>query len=300
MSSELSGPVVVGYHADASGHDALALGRLLAATLQVPLVVAKIYAAPAELGIGRVDAEWVSDRRAESQRTLDDARARLGSQSPEHGVEFRLVPAPSAARGLSELARELDASVIVVGSAETEGYAGGRVLAGSTASRLLSGAETPVAVAPRGYAGQPPAPVLRVAVAYQDTEEGRLAAEVAADLTRRARGELTLLTALAEENSTVPWLVGVDAQNAFAATARESFTAALEAAAQRLAPELGTTPATRLLVGDVVDRLAEAEADLMVVGSRGYGPVRLVLLGGLSSRLVRRATMPLLVTPRPE
>jgi nucleotide-binding universal stress UspA family protein len=36
----------------------------------------------------------------------------------------------------------------------------------------------------------------------------------------------------------------------------------------------------------------------MVCGSRGYGLVRQVLLGGVSTRLVRTAACPVVVTPR--
>ena len=56
-----------------------------------------------------------------------------------------------------------------------------------------------------------------------------------------------------------------------------------------------------LLEGDVVERLAGLgpdDVDLLVCGSRGYGPPRRVLLGGVSSRLVRRAKVPVAVVPR--
>jgi nucleotide-binding universal stress UspA family protein len=41
-----------------------------------------------------------------------------------------------------------------------------------------------------------------------------------------------------------------------------------------------------------------SKSDLMVCGSRGYGLVRQVLLGGVSTRLVRTAACPVVVTPR--
>jgi nucleotide-binding universal stress UspA family protein len=68
------------------------------------------------------------------------------------------------------------------------------------------------------------------------------------------------------------------------------------------APSMPKVPATgELLEGDVVDELAaldDREVDLLVCGSRGYGPVRRVLLGGVSSRLIRRAACPVVVVPR--
>ena len=55
-----------------------------------------------------------------------------------------------------------------------------------------------------------------------------------------------------------------------------------------------------MIVGDPVRELAaqSGSADLMVVGSRGYGPLRAVLLGSVSGRLVREAACPVIVVPR--
>ena len=55
-----------------------------------------------------------------------------------------------------------------------------------------------------------------------------------------------------------------------------------------------------LLDGDARELLARESGDLdvLVVGSRGYGPLRAVLLGSVSSALVRSAQSPLVVVPR--
>ena len=37
---------------------------------------------------------------------------------------------------------------------------------------------------------------------------------------------------------------------------------------------------------------------LLVAGSRGYGPARSVLLGGVTGRLIRTAERPLIIVPR--
>jgi nucleotide-binding universal stress UspA family protein len=49
----------------------------------------------------------------------------------------------------------------------------------------------------------------------------------------------------------------------------------------------------------IVDACEQAGADLLVAGSRGYGPVTRVLLGSVSKELVHRAPCPVLVAPRP-
>jgi nucleotide-binding universal stress UspA family protein len=52
--------------------------------------------------------------------------------------------------------------------------------------------------------------------------------------------------------------------------------------------------------GDAAPCLEEASAnlDLLLMGSRGYGALRRVLLGGVSAKLMRSAHSPLLVLPR--
>ena len=63
--------------------------------------------------------------------------------------------------------------------------------------------------------------------------------------------------------------------------------------------ELPGSSAT-LLTGDAAELLAEhsRHVDLLVTGSRGYGPARAVLAGGVSGRLLRSAQCPVVVVPR--
>ncbi len=49
----------------------------------------------------------------------------------------------------------------------------------------------------------------------------------------------------------------------------------------------------------IVEACEEAGADLLVAGSRGYGPVLRVLLGSVSTHLAHHAPCPVLVVPRP-
>jgi nucleotide-binding universal stress UspA family protein len=58
--------------------------------------------------------------------------------------------------------------------------------------------------------------------------------------------------------------------------------------------------ATDVHVGDPVEVVSgrSADVDLLVCGSRGYGLLRQVLLGGVSGELLRHAECPLLVVPR--
>jgi nucleotide-binding universal stress UspA family protein len=42
-----------------------------------------------------------------------------------------------------------------------------------------------------------------------------------------------------------------------------------------------------------------ADLDLLIVGSRSYGPVRRLLLASTSARLAREASCPVFIVPRP-
>jgi nucleotide-binding universal stress UspA family protein len=287
----MTAPVIVGVDGGDSAGDALALGRWVAETLQEPLVVAVVHPAPAPVSSGRVDAEWIADRHRAAQAVLDAARATLAGAGGE--VEYRSVASSSAAHGLHDLAEEEHAAVIVVGSGRSGPKH--RLFAGSTAERLLAGSVCPVAVAP---AGMPvlPGELGRIGVAYVDTPDGRAALAEAAALARRVGTSLRLYTVVASGDAARPFLVGQDAECAFIETARETYEQSLEKAAATV-PDVPVD--WRVLTGDVVDTLSDLdEVDALFCGSRGYGPARRVLLGGVSTRLMRRARRPVVVVPR--
>ena len=208
-------------------------------------------------------------------------------------VEYRPVASSSAAHGLHDLAEELTAETIVVGSGRHATRQ--RLFVGSTAERLLAGSLCPIAVAPAGT-DPPPGALGRIGVAYIDTPDGRAALDRAARLARRTGTPLRLYTVVIEADGSKPFLIGDDVERAFADTARETFEQSLIRAAESV-PDLQVD--WRILGGDVIEALGElSEVDVLFCGSRGYGPARRVLLGGVSARLVRSARRPVVVVPR--
>jgi nucleotide-binding universal stress UspA family protein len=288
-------PILAGADGTDSGLDAVAFGARLAAAVGAPLVV--VCVTPEQVGLAGAEAEADVGRHAAA--ILGAAREVATEVAGAPPAEERTVAATSPARGLAELAEEEQVEAMVVGS--TNRGAVGRVMSGSTAERLLHGTGCPVAVAPRGYRRHRPEPLRAVGAAFTDTPEGHEAVRVAADLAARAGLPLTVYSVVAlHVNWFRPEAVQPDA-SVVPEEVRKAARDALDAVVAGL-PE-GVRASGELLFGEVVDELtmvADRGIDLLVCGSRGYGPVRRVLLGTVSSALVRQASVPTLVVPRVE
>jgi nucleotide-binding universal stress UspA family protein len=293
MTAAPNGPVVVGFDASPAGADAVTLAQAYCRTSGAHLIVATVHPAPAAISPGRVDAEWIADRHRAATEVLGRARELIGEDA-----DYRVVASSSAAHGLHDLAEETGAGLIVVGSHRQA--ADERLFAGSTAERLLSGSACPVAIAPVGLRARGIENLSRIGVAYIEEPEAIAALTAAATFAAIAdSATLRLYTVVAPEAEVLPFGIGRDAERAFLTAARETYQSALDAATARL--PAGLPASGHLRTGDVVEVLAELDAteiDLLYCGSRGYGPVRRVLLGGVSSRLVRRARSPVVVVPR--
>jgi nucleotide-binding universal stress UspA family protein len=282
-------PIVAGADGTDSGLDAVALGARLADAVGVPLTVVCVSPEQAELA----GAEAADDVGRHAAAILESAREVVGDLP----AELRTVAATSPARGLAELAEEEGAEAVVVGS--TRRGAIGRVMTGSTAERLLHGTGCPVAVAPRGYRRHHPEPLRAIGVAFTDHPDGHEAVRVAAELAGRAGLPMTVYSVVGLH---VNWLRPPSVLPDASVVPEEVREAARDALNQVVAGLPTDVRANgELLFGEVVDELsmaAERSVDLLVCGSRGYGPVRRVLLGTVSSALVRQASVPTLVVPR--
>ena len=266
--------IVVGFEESERGRDAVRLGAVLARTTAARLVVVRVSPTPSKL---RDEAE------AESLSAALDSV--LGA--PKLQVEPVSLLGDSPARALHDLASgDRPVGLIVLGSTHRAGF--GRVMPGSVADRLLSGAPCPVAVAPRDY---DPDDMRVIAVGFDGSVEARAALELAAAIGRDAEATLRVI-------AVGPPQPGVgEAQTA--ETARFDLQAELHEAVSRLPEELRALPIFERgsPVRSLLDH-AEEGVDVLVVGSRGYGPLRSVLLGSVSAAILDRAPCPVLVTPR--
>ncbi|MGI8530451.1 MAG: universal stress protein [Geodermatophilaceae bacterium] len=280
--------IVVGYDGGQTGEDALAVGTRWCRASGDRLVVVTVHPGHHAIGPARVDAEWVAYEREEADRLLEEAQALVG---PDIAAEYERVDAGSAAHGLHDIA-EAGGTLVVLG---TRRAGRRRTSPGSTANRLMHGSALPVAIVPWGYADTSDSPLKSAAVAYVDTPDGRVALSHAVRFAAHLSGRLRIVSVVPDTRV----LPGLGEPRLFGIEQREDYRRALDEAVASAGSEVEVSGDLR--DGPVVDALTELgpdDADLLVCGSRGYGPVLRVLLGGVSSRVVRGARIPVVVVPR--
>jgi nucleotide-binding universal stress UspA family protein len=292
----MSAPIVVGYDPhgadDAPVHFGIAAARFTGA----PLIVAAVYGGH----IARerfADDEFREELSADAHAALERLRTQLEDEAGVH-AEVRLVEARSAARGLHAALEDEGAGLAVVGS--TSRGAIEQTVVGSTAERVIHGAPCPVAVVPHGFDG---GELRTVGVAYTRSPEGEEAVRSGVTLARAAAAALRVIIVLHEEIGTitahrpgaraaeqVPGEIADHHQLA----ARSTIDAALAEAYGRVEVEVD------LLYGDPAESLIgfTGSLDLLVMGSRAYGPRRAVLLGGVSRKVIAASQCPVVVLPR--
>jgi nucleotide-binding universal stress UspA family protein len=266
--------VIAGFDGGAESCDALALASRLAISIAGELIVASVYSEQA-----RAAGE---SRQEFFRRSFDRAAYELDGLS---FTRCELVDNP--ARGLHMLAEAAEAAALVVGSTRRGRF--GQVYPGSVGEQLLQGATCPVGIAPRGFTEDPCLDT--VGVGYEGPGESERALGYASRLAERLDANLTLLTVGPRYG---PLDALFESTEAGRATLRRRVDHGLAEVPGSVRAEASVRE------GDAAAELvAESHSlDLLVLGSRGFGPVRSVLLGSVATGVVRSAECAVILVPR--
>lgn len=273
------GNVLVGVDGRSGGRDAIALARQLADP-GARITLVHVYGDGWTLGRG--GALLLAIERADSEQMLDRER-RTAS------VEAELLSSPAGAvgRALHELAEHHSADLLVIGSCR-RGLVG-RTVMGDDTRASLNGAPCAVAIAPRGYE-QLAGHMGTIGVGYDGGPESELALAAARGLAPRLAAKIRVLSVVSLANT--------------------SHSAPIPDNWPEIVKELIDEDLERLRGLDDVEAEAtygepseelghfSESLDLLIVGSRGYGPLGRVFNGSTSNYLERHARCPLLVLPR--
>jgi nucleotide-binding universal stress UspA family protein len=219
----------------------------------------------------------------------------LGEAAGVKPADVQVIASNLVARELHRVTEHESTGVLVLGSTSRGRL--GRLLPGTMGERLLAGAAAPIGMATRGYAERPAAALTRIGVGFDGSDESRHALEAGRVLARSSGARLRVIGVF--ERLTFG---AVATGRTGGASVNELLRAELRKALDDVLAEQpeGLAVEGRFLEGSAGEALAEesADLDLLVVGSRGYGPRSAVLLGGTTHALVRNSACPGLVLPR--
>jgi nucleotide-binding universal stress UspA family protein len=284
--------VVVGVDDGEGGRDAIALAQMLAGEGS-EVTLAHVYQGDSEASRASTPA-YETAEHDRIRELLEKASVEAGvvgwSAAPDGGAsqaKLRWHESPSVGRGLHELAELTGADLLVVGSSR-RGLLG-RVLIGDDTRAALNGAPCAIAIAPTGYSREP-AVMREIGVAYNGSPESDRALKLARTIAAEHQTKLSAFEAVSTPAYfflSAPYPVDSDSIQGRVSQARD-----------RIAALGGVEP--HAAYGDPVEELTlySASLDLLVVGSRGYGPLGRLVYGGVTQRLARTARCPLLVLTR--
>ena len=268
--------ILVGVDGEEGGRDAIALARTL-------------FAGGGELTFGYVLRDEPHGPRGWADPSMPAERERAAEMLERTRTETAMAAyirwhgASSVGRGLHELAETIEADLIVVGSTRRGLYGLARLTDDTRAA--LNGAPCAIAVAPAGYAGEPPPLLREIGVGYDGSPESERALAVARVLAAETGAKLSAFQA-----------VSLPAH--FVALERARVNDIVRQARERIGMMGDVEP--HAAYGDPVVELTiySASLDLLVIGSRGYGPLGRLLNGATAQHLARSARCPLLVLTR--
>jgi nucleotide-binding universal stress UspA family protein len=235
----------------------------------------------------------------EARKTLDDAVRRIEATGGD--VAQAHLKMGGASEETVALAEELGVGLIVMGNRGRGGVR--RALMGSVSDSVVRHAHCPVLVV-RADSIVFPAKIL---VATDGSKEAELASSSAADLAKRTGSELHVVYVghmpPVFYESPGAWALDRDLQSRMEERVEEEARARLDEQVQRLREAGGEVAGAHARLGrpdaEIVRLAEELGAGLIVLGSRGLGPLRSALMGSVSDSVVRHAHCPVLVV-RPE
>ena len=279
--------IVIAYDGTDGGRDAVAFGSELADRFGSRVIVASIAPEPyARSVVPALPSDMVI-------RMAEEARDEAHEVAKEIGAEVEVRASLSPARGIHRVVEDLEPDLLVIGST---GARDGRVHGGHVARTLMSGGPCAVAVVPLGWRDGKRR-LDRVGVALDGSRESEEALRLAVGL---AQGGSLRVIAVADPLEGMLARAAMLDREQLAQIAEQVAHEHLEAALTQL-PDESIVPERSLPAGHPVEELrreSDEELDLLLLGSRSYGPVRRVLLGSVTADLVADAGCPLMVSPR--
>jgi nucleotide-binding universal stress UspA family protein len=251
--------------------------------------------------VGLVGSQPDVDREAKGslEAQVEKAKAAGGMVAQSH---FR-VGRPD--HEIVTLAEEIGAGLIIMASRGLGGIK--RALMGRVSSSVVRHAHCPVLVVRREKDGEPAFSAKRILLATDGSREAALATQAAVDLANKTNSEIHLVHVTIPLHEPSYYYEGISIEDAIAREQRERQRSAqklLDEQAKKIEAAGGSVAQTHLRKGkpdqEIVDLAEEIGTGLILMGSRGLGGIRRVLMGSVSDSVVRHAHCPILVVRKEE
>lgn len=282
--------LTVGYLATPTGDDGVALAGTLARTFDAEVDVVLIVRH--ELPDGHPGrAQYQEVLIEHGQQWIAGAIKALADIGVTAGAT--VVVADSLPEALIHFAEEHDSDLIVVGGAR-DGFFGGHVI-GPVSSALLHNSPIPVALAPRGYADDPPERITAVTAAIPARAGEDNPLPFAITLADAAQLPIRMVSLVSAEHL------------AHAENQAELRQMQISAAEENMAVAVRTLPGAPAITSLVAEgmtlesalkKLNWSDSDLLVVGSSRFAAPRRIFLGSTASRILAGTAAPVIVIPR--
>lgn len=289
--------ILAAFSASSHGTAPLHLAGQLARCTNARIVAAAIVERPWPPKSDPIEDEYLTYIGTQAAKSLKAMADRL----PDDLDVWQIVhQATSIPEGLTELAAEMGAEVVVVGSSSTGLL--GRIALGSVTDRLVHTAAVPVAIAPRGYPAHP-GRIDRLTVAYGGQADAVGLVETSAELAKRWSARLRIASFTVRPVTMFSGAIEPAAEDLvvrqWARRTQEGIASQLRkvrSGIDTLDAEvtIGAGPTWR----DAVDAVEWAAGDILVLGSGAAGPAAQVFLGSAAARILRHAPVPTMIVPR--
>lgn len=289
--------VVVGYRADKIGLSGLYLAVCLARTLETSVTVATVvpkgWPTPS---LARVDAEYAHWAEHLAENSANEARNYLLPLAEGLQVNYCHRAHRSVSSGLAEVAQEVGAEMLVLGSLPSSGRA--HMVVGSTADSLLHSSSVPVAISSPGY-HSPTGRLTRLTCAYSAIPQSVNVVRRCAEYAERMRIPLRVMTFAVRGRTMYPPDVGLDVEDSILEAWSGQARDILESL--KLDGVVGKDVALQVINGsswlEALHRAHWIDGEILTLGTSPGGDIRRVFLGMRSGKIIRHSPVPVLVLP---
>jgi nucleotide-binding universal stress UspA family protein len=282
--------IVVGCNGRAEGRDAVALGAAIADATGARLSLVGVFAPSLFPVVG------VNDRKTLRSETTQILRRERNLLAPD--AVIHAVADTSVARALRHYAERWQADLVIIGSDRCA--APGHAAISRRGRQLLYDAPFSLALAARGL-HEHGVRLAALGVGYDGGPEAQEALSLAAELARSAHARLVVRHVVEDQLpgfTTAEWIAATELNHAHV---WQSACRRAQAETEAATSELVVPAEVSATVGDpgYQMRALSEMTDLVVVGSRRWGPVARLVSGGVGETLVADASCSILIVPRP-